>query len=332
MAEILIYDRAVSDIERLQVLNYLSSKWGVAAVQLANKPPTVSLLTPTNGTPVSAPGWISVVAQVTNTSPIARVDFIANGSVVASRTAAPYQIPLQVLTPGPMTLSVQVVDIWGLSATSAPVALTITGSGPATPPASGLVLWLKADAGVTTNTDGSVATWLDQSGTGNHAVMDQGYSLLGPLFNSDTNTGKPALYFDGYSRDLVVSNAPSLALTDDMSLFYGASFDDFDAARCICGKTVVSEPLPFDYYVNTAGRAVIDRGWPGVPSAVTGGPVPAGSFVLASATVSGAFGYHFLGAMPNGSGIFYQPTASPMGAPTWSSAPGTPAICFSMAT
>src|SRR5438105_495533 len=167
IAEILIYDHAVTDGDRLQIVNYLYAKWGITVVQLANVPPTVTLLTPTNNMPVSAPSTISVIAQVTDPdSPIARVDFLVNGAVVATRTTAPYQIPLQLLSPGLLTVQARAVDFWGASSNSALVSLTVTGVGPASPPATGRALWLKADAGVTTNMDGTVATWTDQSGNG----------------------------------------------------------------------------------------------------------------------------------------------------------------------
>ena len=57
------------------------------------------------------------------------------------------------------------------------------------------ILWLKADAGVTTNASGLVTQWNDQSGNGNNATQsDTNHS---PLFVSNVLNGKPALRFDG---------------------------------------------------------------------------------------------------------------------------------------
>ena len=305
IAEILIYDRAVSDAERLQIVNYLNNKWGQTVVQLANKAPVASLLSPTNGTLASTSEPLSVVAQVTDVdSPISRVDFIANGLVIASRTAAPYQLPLQLLTPGTLTLNVQAYDIWGALGTSAPVTLTITGAGPATPPKPGLVLWLKADAGVTTNADGSVANWLDQSGLGNHAIQDPIYFYPTPRINTDTNTGKPALYFDANLTYLLVTNNPSLALTNDLSIFFGASFEDLAATNSICGKTTLIAPHPFDYFVTPAGTAVMNRGEARGASAIgsAGRAILPGSFVVAGFAAQGSLGTHYLQGATNGTG------------------------------
>src|ERR1035437_37381 len=101
IAEIVMYDHAVSAVERQQILNYLYAHWGYAVIVSANVPPTVTLTSPTNGTSVSAPGLLSLAANATDPdSSIRQVDFLVNGVVVASRTTAPYQVPLQVPTPG----------------------------------------------------------------------------------------------------------------------------------------------------------------------------------------------------------------------------------------
>src|ERR1035438_8941870 len=200
IAEILIYDHAVSDAERLQIVNYLNNKWGITVVQLADVPPTVTLLTPTNGMSVSAPSTISVIAQIINSSsPIGRVDFMVNGLLAASRTAPPYQIPLQVLSPGTLTIQAHAVDFWGASSNSAPVVVTVTGSGPASPPATGCDHWRRGNAGVTTNVDGTVATWADQSGNGNNAAQDLAQGYPSPMLTNDLG-GRPVLNFDGTDR------------------------------------------------------------------------------------------------------------------------------------
>src|ERR1017187_2334956 len=202
IAEILIYDHAVSDAERLQIVNYLNNKWGITVVQRADVPPTVTLLTPTNGMSVSAPSTISVVAQIINSSsPIGRVDFLVNGVVVGTRTTPPYQIPLQLLTPGPLILQARAVDFWSATSNSAPVLLNVTGSGPASPPATGCALWLRADAGVATNADGTVATWADQSGNSNNAAQDLVQNYPSPVLTNDVG-GRPGLNFDGTIRYL----------------------------------------------------------------------------------------------------------------------------------
>jgi hypothetical protein len=59
---------------------------------------------------------------------------------------------------------------------------------------SGLVLWLRADLGITLN-GGNVSAWADQSGLGNH--ITQGTASLQPLFVASGPNGKPAIRPDG---------------------------------------------------------------------------------------------------------------------------------------
>lgn len=304
IGEILIFDHAVSDSERLQIVNYLNAKWGLTVVQIANVPPTPVILTPTNGMPVTAQSTIGVTAQVTDPdSPINRVDFIVNGAVVASKTAPPYQIPLQIMSPGPITIVVQATDFWGAVSNSAPVTLNATGSGPTAPPADGIALWLKADAGVTTNVDGTVATWLDQSGNTNNAAQDLSLGYPSPILTNDV-AGRPVLNFDGTIRYLVIPDALSLDLTNDMSLFCAASFDTVSNINMICNKGFVTQPHPFNFYLNTAGQEIVSRGDNRGTSTITGTTVPVGTNVVLGFTVSGSTGTEFLQGATNGSGQF----------------------------
>src|SRR2546425_13097606 len=83
---------------------------------------------------------------------------------------------------------------------------------------NGLQLWLKADAGVTTNATGGVTQWVDQSPNGNTAAQTTDASA--PLFVADAQNGKPALRFDGVDDFLDVASAPSVAITGDISTFF----------------------------------------------------------------------------------------------------------------
>ncbi len=72
-------------------------------------------------------------------------------------------------------------------------------------PAEGLQLWLRADAGVTTDVDGRVVTWEDQSYRGNHPTYDTDGSgnPKTPVLAADARGSLPALRFssaDEYFR------------------------------------------------------------------------------------------------------------------------------------
>jgi hypothetical protein len=63
------------------------------------------------------------------------------------------------------------------------------------PPALGLELWLRADAGVTVDQNGRISLWQDQSGLANDAT--QSASGNQPLFVSNSLAGLPVVHFDG---------------------------------------------------------------------------------------------------------------------------------------
>jgi hypothetical protein len=305
--EVVMYDHAVSTPERQQILNYLYAHAGYAVIVFSNVPPTVTLTSPTNGTSVSAPGLLSLVANATDPdSSIRQVDFLVNGVVVASRTTAPYQVPLQVLTPGTLTIQARGVDVYGAASNSAPVTVTVTGSGPAAPPTSGLALWLKADAGVTTNSDGSVALWQDQSGNNNNAVQ----TYLTPVLVTNETTHQAALAFDGTLQYLDIASLVGVDLTGNFTMLYAANFLDFAANRAVLSKCVGPYPRPIDYDVSAStGIAQLFRGdaTPRSQAVLSSSPLLAGQYVEAGATVNGNTVTHYLNNLPNGSGLFgYQ--------------------------
>ena len=76
--------------------------------------------------------------------------------------------------------------------TSAPVALTVTGSPPTTPPTADLSFWYSADVGVQAAADGTVSSWNDRSGNGNTANAAGGaVHRVASSIN-----GKPVLHFN----------------------------------------------------------------------------------------------------------------------------------------
>jgi predicted esterase len=99
------------------------------------------------------------------------------------------------------------------SPASAATAATAATSPIPTPK---LLLWLRADAGVTKDTANHVVTWADQSG---HKI-DAGQATPGaqPLFVTDAGNGKPAIRFDG-KQDYLSMPTGSADFSHGMSLF-----------------------------------------------------------------------------------------------------------------
>ncbi|MEZ4221922.1 MAG: hypothetical protein R3B13_13400 [Polyangiaceae bacterium] len=88
-----------------------------------------------------------------------------------------------------------------------------TGGSPSIPTQS-LVLWLRGDSGVQTESGGVVNSWQDQSGSGNHAV--QATAAAKPTLGS--LNGLPAIDFDGVDDHLVLPVA-SLNFSQGLTFF-----------------------------------------------------------------------------------------------------------------
>ena len=69
-------------------------------------------------------------------------------------------------------------------------------------PQSGLSLWLKADAGVTTS-GSNVTAWADQSGNGQNATATESYCPTFVSTDAQFNN-KPSILFDGVGNSLVI--------------------------------------------------------------------------------------------------------------------------------
>ena len=132
---------------------------------------------------------------------------------------------------------------------------------------NGLQLWLKADAGVTTNASGGVTQWADQSPNANNAVQTD--DTAAPLWVPNAQNGKPALRFDGDNDYLDVASSPSVAIAGDISSFFVVKFDDFATYREVWGKSLVNYPtsLPAGSGGIPAASGALRAGMPGEPAA-----------------------------------------------------------------
>ncbi len=303
LAELLVFGHGLSSAEREQVFTYLAGKYNQRLVGVAYLPPAVTVLSPTNGATAAVSTPINFQVGVTDTNnPVTQVTFLANGVVLGSATTPPYALSLEALTPGTVTLQAQAVDVWGATGTSAPVVISVTGQGPSSPPTSGLVLWLRADKGVSTNSDGTVSEWADQSGLGNNALQTN--SANAPLLV--VTNGKPALEFNGTSSQyLQVASTPSVVIQGDISTFCAFNVADVTLAQTLWSKTTNAAPFPWIYSIAVGGDMVFTRGGNsgGTTAYTSTGPVQAGTPAVTGVTVAGSLASHYLDGVPNGSGV-----------------------------
>jgi hypothetical protein len=181
------------------------------------------------------------------------------------------------------------------------------------PSAARLKLWLRADAGVTTNQSGAVTGWTDQSGKFNDAVQTN--AATAPLLIGGAVNSKPALRFDGDNDYLSISHSPSIASTGDLSSFFVVKFDDFTNYRAVWAKTEGNLPRSTDYYLlpDTGVPRLFRGGTGGIGFADGATALPSGEYVIGGFDMEGTTARHYFNGQENGTG---QITAIPTDAGT----------------
>jgi hypothetical protein len=109
-----------------------------------------------------------------------------------------------------------------------------------------LALWLRADAGVTTNAGGVVVQWDDQSTNANNAVAAN--EIQGPVLVANALNNKPVLRFDGVDDFLDVLDSDSLSFAGDLTTLFVIRFADFENYNSVWAKTANNLPAPSDFY------------------------------------------------------------------------------------
>lgn len=302
LAELLIFDTALSEGDLQSAQLYLAGKYGIGIVSLTNEPPQVTLTSPSPGAVFSSPTNITVEATATDADGgIARVEFLWNGAVVAVATNAPYTASLSFATADESTLRVRATDNLSAVTVSAPVSIRVTSTSTiALPSPARLKLWLRADAGVITS-GGAVSTWEDQSGNLNHAV--QALADNQPQSEDNAINNKPALRFDGENDSLAIPHSLSLAMVEELTSFFVVSVDDFETFRAVWAKTDGNQPRPTDYYfVADSGNPRLTRGGTGVGSVDGTTALAAGEYAIVGFDVAGPLVHHYLNGGLNGEG------------------------------
>jgi hypothetical protein len=180
LAELIVYERAVTSAERRAVEEYLARRYATAAPVLPR--PVVA----PNGGTLAAPTAVSITAE-----PGALVHYTTDGSD-PTESSPLYTAPFVLDT----ATTVRAKAFRG-TRTSATAAVRFITDGSFHPgQMSGLQLWVRADAGVSESPH-RVAQWADVSGTGANGAMAQTSFKSRPALITDPGTGRPAIRFDG---------------------------------------------------------------------------------------------------------------------------------------
>jgi probable HAF family extracellular repeat protein len=211
LAEVLIFNQALSALDRAAVETYLNNRYLLVS---------------------SVPGTPTNVAAVAVSLSQAHLSWTGTSSDASSfkierktGTGGTYQ---QIAGVGPTVTSfldtnlsantqyyyqVRAANLAGDSSYSNAASATTFANG-SPMPMSNVVLWLKADADVIFDSSSQVNRWGDQSGLGSDAT--QTVLTNRPLFLVNQFNGRPAILFDGTNDQLVISK---IVGTNDFTIF-----------------------------------------------------------------------------------------------------------------
>jgi len=207
---------------------------GVSAAP-PNVPPTVSFTRPANNASIAAPADLTIDATAADADgTVKQLQILRDTQVLATGTSNTLSVTVSLRTAGDVNLTAIATDNRGDS-TMASVTIKGTSSSPAPaePVASGLQLWLRADAGITKGASGTtVAAWTDQRPNGPQAT--QGFNPdFEPTLRASAVNGLPAVHFDGVDDFLSIPNSPAFQpQSGDWTVFFvakraGTSRGDF---------------------------------------------------------------------------------------------------------
>jgi len=203
IAEVIVYNRALTPAERDAVHVYLAAKYAPPGIVVPAPPVLAAHVVHSTAADIS---WGIPTGK--DQQLVATLERQAGVGVfqVVARLENTWTYSDIGLTPGqPYTYRVKLTSYAGASAYSTPVTITPT-LGLNAPSPTGLRLWLRSTMGVPS--EGPVAVWADQSGLGNDAVQLDDPNKRPELIQNTINA-YPAIRFDGNHR----LNLPDLLST-----------------------------------------------------------------------------------------------------------------------
>jgi hypothetical protein len=123
-----------------------------------NTPPSVTITSPSPGATFVAPATVTMAANATDsTGTVTRVEFFAGATSLGIDTTSPFGITSTGIPAGSYALTAKGTDTYGATATSAPVAITVTGPPTTTITLSGTsVTFGKQRVGTTSATEQTI--------------------------------------------------------------------------------------------------------------------------------------------------------------------------------
>jgi Chitobiase/beta-hexosaminidase C-terminal domain/Concanavalin A-like lectin/glucanases superfamily len=183
IAEILVYNTALSASQRAGVESYIYSKYAVGSQPTLNAP----AISPNYGVFSASSQPVTITAD-----PGAQIYYTTNGSTPTSSSTL-YTGPFNITT----STTIKAIAIEPFFTSSAVVSAYLQiDPTTANVPRTNLLSWLKADNGVVTS-GSNVTQWTDMSSVANNAT--QSNSSNQPTLVTNAVNGLPALSFNGTS-------------------------------------------------------------------------------------------------------------------------------------
>lgn len=176
IAEVIVYGRQLTEVERVSVYKYLINKYSLSAFSVPEA--TTLAAYPVSSSSVDLSWTVAGSQHVVST--LERRTGEADYAVIATLSDLSSYTDINVSPDIDYTYRIKLSSYAGDSAYSAPVAITLA-SGIDAPTSAGLRLWLRSTQGVIQNGSGGLR-WPDQSGVGNDgisATTGQGIFMVG---------------------------------------------------------------------------------------------------------------------------------------------------------
>ncbi|MEK7952548.1 sialate O-acetylesterase [Luteolibacter soli] len=164
--------------------------------RIGQQPPTVMLSSPVRTRPATVGESIVVNATTTpgENGAATRMVFLVNGVPLLETTGSTLATNWQVPAAGAHLLEVVAYDATGNYGRASVTIFTAVSTTPGGV-TSGLVVWLKAESGITKDASGYVSAWVDQAGAADSATQPTNGNK--PRYLEAHLGNGPALHFDG---------------------------------------------------------------------------------------------------------------------------------------
>lgn len=216
IAEVLVYNTALTPTDRGNVQTYLKNKYGI------NAAPAAPSISPSNKVFSSGPQTITITIPTGS-----QVYYTTNGTTPTT-SSTPYFVPFTISS----SAKIQAIAAYGANSSAVTSSFIQIDAATANVSRTGMAVWLKSDFGVLTS-GSNVTDWTDLSGSGNTASQSNNSNR--PALVMGAVNGLPTLTFNGSTQFLqspagladFTAGASAFIVTKPTSIVNNARFFDF---------------------------------------------------------------------------------------------------------